>query len=163
MDKKRLILFFEIFIFLLIFSLTFIEIFSFKTFERIFIFSVEYLSWFVSFSFGYVLSKLLEEFLISLYYKFSKKSKNPEQKEKGTFFGFLIIMLFIAIGISYFKDLVDGLFNHFFIYFHILFMQAIILFYLYYKLKNNYEIPLRTFLFNEFLVLANTLIIILFI
>ncbi|MFA5953735.1 MAG: hypothetical protein WC812_04025 [Candidatus Pacearchaeota archaeon] len=162
MNKKKIFLIVELLIFLIMFSLTILELFNFELFRKIFLLLVEYISWFVSFSFGYLVSEIFKDSTISLISKFSKKRDKSGKKEGDVFLGFLIIIIFVAIGISYFKDFISNIFTNFFIYFHILFMQSIILLYLFYKVKYDYEISVKVFLINEFVVLINILIILLF-
>jgi len=162
MNKKRVFFSIEIFIFLVMFFLTILELFQFELFRKIFLLLVEYISWFVSFSFGYLISEIFKDTTILVISKFSNKRDKSGKKEGDVFFGFLIIIVGVAIGASYFKQFISSMFENLFIYFHILFMQSIIFLYLFYKLKYNYEISIRGFLVNEFIVVINTLIILLF-
>jgi len=162
MSASKKFLYLEFFVFLIISLLTTLEIFNFNLFEKVFLYLQSPSSWLIGFSFGYVFSKVFEDFAIPLLSKLSRKKDSPKNKN-DLFIGFLIVIVLIALIVPYLKLFFEMIFNNFFIYFHLIFLQSIILLYLFYKLRNNYEISADYVLINEIIILINLLVVIIFV
>lgn len=138
--------------------ITFIEIYGFDLFEIVFNYIQTPSAWFVGLSLSFAFSSLFQKGLFSLFIKkFSKKENNKED----FFIGFLLTLIIGSLLTPYIKDLAVYFFQNIFIYFHVILMQSIIIVYLLFKLKNDYEIPARYFITNELIVLLNTVVILL--
>jgi len=152
--------FLELFIFLLMGLIILVEITNFKVFESVFTFIKTPSSWFVGLSLAYAFSNLFQKSLFSI---FSKKTLD-ENKNKGDFFiGFIITFIITAMITPYIKEAAIYFFTNFFIYFNVILMQCVIILYLFFKLKEGYEISGRYLLTNELIVLFYTVIILYFI
>ncbi|MCX6749580.1 MAG: hypothetical protein NTW17_02445 [Candidatus Pacearchaeota archaeon] len=137
-----------------------VEITNFKVFESVFTFIKTPSSWFVGLSLAYAFSNLFQKSLFSI---FSKKTLD-ENKSKGDFFiGFIITFIITAMITPYIKEAAIYFFTNFFIYFNVILMQCVIILYLFFKLKEGYEISGRYLLTNELIVLFYTVIILYFI
>lgn len=159
---KRAIRFFflELVTFIVMGLITLMEIVNFNFFETFFTLIKTPSSWFVGLSLAYAFSNFFQTNLFSF---FSKRSKD-ETKEKGDFFtGFIITLILTSLITPYVKDIAGYFFSNFFIYFHIIVMQSVILLYLLFKLKNNYEISGKYFITNEVIILFYTAIIVSFV
>ena len=158
--KKMNFLLIEGLILLTMGGITLIEIYQFDFFEKFFGYIQTPSAWFVGLSLSFAFSSLFQKSLFSLFTKkFSKKQENKED----FFVGFLLTLVIGSILTPYVKDIAIYFFSSIFIYFHIILMQSIIVVYLLFKIKNNYEIPAKYFITNELIVLFCTLIILIFI
>ena len=140
--------------------ITFIETINFDLFERFFTYIKIPSAWFVGLSLAYAFSNLFQKTLFS---SFSKRTKD-ESKEKGDFFGgFVVTLLLTSLITPYIKDGAVYFFSDFFLYFHVIILQSMVILYLFFKLKNNYEISGKYFVTNELIVLFYTIIILYFV
>ena len=160
MKKIFRFLFLETCIFFIITLITFLEMASFKTFDSFFTFLKTPSSWFVGFGLAYAFSNLFQK---SLFRIFSKKARSEEEKKGDFFMGFLITIILTSLITDFIKDGAEYLLTNFFIYFHVIIMQCIIILYILFKLKENFEISGRYFLANELIVLINLLLILKFV
>jgi hypothetical protein len=160
MKKLIKFLFLEIFIFVLMGLITFIEMTHFNLFESFFEFIKTPSSWFVGFGLAYAFSNLFQK---SIFRIFSKRAKSEEEREGDFFIGFLITIILTSLITDFIKDGAEYFLTNFFIYFHVIIMQCIIFLYILFKLKGNYEISGKYFLANEIIVLLYTLIILQFV
>ncbi|MEK6841895.1 MAG: hypothetical protein AABX91_01955 [Nanoarchaeota archaeon] len=141
-------------------AITLIEIPNFGIFEKSFTYIKTPASWFVGLSLAYAFSNLFQKGMFSI---FSRKAKE-EGKEKGDFFeGFFVTLLITSLITPYIKDAAIFFFSDFFIYFHVILLQSVIILYLLFKLKNNYEISGKYFVTNELIVLFYTTVILYFV
>ena len=160
MNKNVKFLFLELLVLGIMGLITFIEISNFGIFEKSFTYIKTPASWFVGLSLAYAFSNLLQGGIFSM---FSKKVKDSE-KDKGDFFeAFLVTLLITSLITPYIKDAAVFFFSDFFIYFHVILLQSVIVLYLLFKLKGNYEISGKYFVTNELIVLFYTTVILYFI
>ncbi len=156
MDKKKTFLFLELIIFFSMGIITFLEIIKFELFEKTFSFLQPYIGWFIGLSFGFVflgfLNTLTRKFKIGLI-----------EKRKEYFSIFLINLCLSFTLVTFIKVIAISFFSKFFIYFHVLFLQWILILYVMFKLKNNYEISQNYLIINELIVLFYTVIIMIFV
>jgi heme/copper-type cytochrome/quinol oxidase subunit 4 len=146
----------EISTFVIMGLITLLEITNFKIFETLFTFLKNPSSWFVGFSLAYAASNLLQKSIFSF---FSKKTKE-EEREKGDYFiGFLIAIIITSLITPLVKEGASYFFGIFFIYFHVILLQCVILLYFLFKIKEDYEISGKYFLTSELIVLFYTLVI----
>jgi len=150
----------EIILFSIITLITFLEIFYFKIFEFFFILIKNPSSWFVGFGLAYAFSNLFQKKLFKL---FSKRAKDEEKKKGDFFIGFLITIVLTSLITGFIKKGAEYLLTNFFIYFHVIIMQCLIVLYILFKLKENFEISGKYLLANEIIVLVNTLLILQFV
>jgi hypothetical protein len=154
--KKRNFILIEGIILFVMGLITFIEVYWFGIFETVFNYIQTPSAWFVGLSLGFAFSSLFQKGLFSIFIKkFSKKENNKED----FFVGFLLTLIFGSLLTPYIKGMAVYFFENIFIYFHVILMQSIIIVYLLFKLKNDYEIPARYFISNELIVLINTILI----
>ena len=140
--------------------ITFTEIAYFSIFEKSFTYIKIPASWFVGLSLAYAFSNFFQKGMFSI---FLKKVKDGG-KERGDFFeAFLVTLLLTSLITPYIKDAAIFFFSDFFIYFHVILLQSLIVLYLLFKLKNNYEISGKYFITNELVVLFYTVIILSFV
>jgi len=144
--------------------ITFLEIYQFNIFSNVFNFIKDYLSWFIGLSFSTIFSNLFQNFSLFMASIFIKDQKNNEDKpKKDFFFIFLLSITIMAILSPFIKTIAVYFFNNFFVYFHIIFLQWMIFLYIFFKLKNKYEISGAYFLTNEMIVLIYTGVILYFV
>jgi len=160
MKKTMNFLFLEICIFLIIGLITLLEIINFKLFESFFAFIKTPSSWFVGFGLAYAFSNLFQKTFFSI---FSKKIKGGEKNERDFFIGFLITLMITSLITPFVRSEAAYLLNTFFIYFHIILMQCVLILYILFKLKEGFEISGKYFLTNELILLLNLLFIVQFI
>lgn len=159
MNKKNFLLT-EGLIILTMIGITMTEIYYFNLFEKVFSYIQTPSAWFVGLSLGFAFSSLFQKSLFSLFIKkFNKKQENKED----FFVGFLLTLVIGSLLTPYIKDIAIYFFSNIFIYFHIILMQSIIVVYLLFKIKNNYEIPAKYFITNELVVLFCTMLILIFV
>jgi hypothetical protein len=139
--------------------ITLIEILKFDWFQKIFDLVSLPSAWFVGLSLGFAFSSLFQNLLFSL---FSKRFNKNEEKE-NFFVGFVVTLIITSLITPYIKDIATYFFTDFFIYFHIILMQSIIILYLFFKLKNNYEVSGKYFISNEIIILVYTSLILSFV
>lgn len=156
MGKNKSFLVFELIIFIVMGGITLLEIFKFDFFEKVFQFSQIYLSWFLGISFGFVFLGVLQSIT-------STKKISAIEKRKSFFSLFLINLILSSSLTAFIKTIALSFFNQFFIYFHVLFFQWIMLLYVFFKLKNNYEIQGKYFITNELIILFYAVMILLFV
>ena len=131
----------EFLIFFIILVITLIEVYNFSFFEKVIGLIKAPASWFIGLSFGIVFSNIIKPI------KEKVKKKINTLKEN---FLLYLANLIIAAGIAGFvKSLTLSFFNNFFIYFHILFMQWLILVYIFFKVSHNYSLSKRYIIVNE--------------
>lgn len=156
MKKLVRFMFLEISIFVVMGLITLLEVTDFKIFETFFTFIKTPSSWFVGFSLGYALSNLLQETIFSF---FRKKTKD-EERQKGDYFpGFLIAIILTSLITPFIKEGASYFFGIFFIYFHVILLQCIIVLYFLFKIKEGYQISGKYFLTTELIVFFYTLVI----
>jgi len=143
-------------LFLVMGIITLIEITSNSLFESFFTLIKSPSSWFVGLSLAYIFSSLMQGGLFSI---FSKK-RIEKGKEKGDFFaGFIITLIITSLITPYVYKGASYLFSNFFIYFHIILLQSVVLLYLLFKVRGRYEISTKYFLTTELIVLIYALIV----
>lgn len=156
MEKNRSFFMFELMIFVTMGIITLLEIFKFDFFEKVFQFSQIYISWFLGISFGFVFLGVLQSII--------KTEKISALEKRKSFFSLFLINLILSASLTAFiKTVALSFFNQFFIYFHVLFLQWIMLLYISFKLKNDYEISGKYFITNELIVLFYVSIILIFV
>ncbi len=149
-------IFLEISIFFVVTLITFLELASPNTFNTFFSFIQTPSSWFVGFGLAYAFSNLFQKTIFRLALK---KAKDEEERKGDFFSGFLITIIITSLLTDFIKDGAAYLLTNFFIYFHVIIMQCVILLYVLFKLKENFEISAKYFLINELIVLINTILI----
>jgi len=160
MNKNVKFFFLELLIFLIMGVITLVEITNFNLFETFFTYIKIPSAWFVGLSLAYAFSNLFQKTLFS---SFSKGMKD-ENKERGDFFGrFVVTLLITSLITPYIKDGAIYFFSDFFLYFHIIILQSMVILYLFFKLKNNYEISGKYFVTNELVTLFYTIIVLYFV
>jgi len=140
--------------------ITFLEIFDFQFFEKFFTLIKTPSSWFVGLSLAYCLSHLIQK---SLFFVVSKRFKTKEDKKEDFFIGFVIVLIIASLIMVPIKNLIVLFFNGFFIYFHIILMQSVIILYLLFKIDKDFEISTKYVLTNEVILLIYTLIVLYFV
>jgi len=153
----------EIFVFAIMALITILEITNFNIFRTVFEFIKTPSSWFVGFGLAYACSDLLQKGILSF---FAKRAVKKEEEERGSgdyFIGFLIAIIITALLTPIIKTGASYFFESLFIYFHIILMQCIIILYVLFKLKEEYDMSAKYFLINEAIVLLNTLVILQFV
>jgi hypothetical protein len=160
MSKKGFILLESIIIAVML-ILTFLEIYYFKGFSLIFNYIKDYASWFIALSFSTVFSNAFQN--ISLLIASKTVKGREENSNKDFFFVFVASIVIVALISPFVKQLAVFFFTNFFIYFHVIFLQWMILLYLFFKVKNRYEISGAYFLTNELIVLVNIVAVLYFI
>jgi hypothetical protein len=136
--------------------ITILEITNHRLFVSFFTLIKSPSSWFVGLSLGYAFSNAVQTGLFAI---FSKRTRR-EGKEKGDFFiGFIITLIITALTTPYVYKWAEYLFSNFFIYFHVILLQSVILLYLLFKLRGNYPMSVKYFLITELIVLIYTMII----
>jgi heme/copper-type cytochrome/quinol oxidase subunit 4 len=156
MKKFMKFIILEISIFTIIGLITLVEITNFKIFETFFTLIKNPSSWFVGFSIAYAASNLLQKSIFSF---FRKKTKGEEKPKEDYFIGFLMTIILTSLITPLIKVGASNFFGVFFVYFHIILLQCVILLYFLFKIKGDYEISGKYFLTNELIVLFYTLII----
>lgn len=137
MRKLKKFLFIEITIFLFMLLITIIEKTDFRIFRDIFTFIQSPFSWFIGISLAYAFSNALQ---IGLFTLFSRKTKQ-EGKEKGDFFaGFLVTLIITSLTTPYIYKWAEYFFTEFFVYFHVIALQSIILIYFLFKMRGHYRV-----------------------
>lgn len=132
--------------------ITILEIFSFDFFYNVFSFLNSGISWFIGISFGFVFSSFLQGLV--------KKIKVGAIEKRKEYFSFFLINMIISLSlVALIKGLAVSFFNQFFIYFHPLFLQWLMLLYVTFKVKNNYEISAKYIFANELIILINVVAI----
>jgi hypothetical protein len=156
MKRFMRFIFIEFGLFLIMGLITLLEVDKPRLFVSLFTFIKSPSSWFVGLSLAYAFSNTVQTGFFSL---FSKRIRR-EGKEKGDFFiGFIITLVITALTTPYVYQWAGYLFSNFFIYFHVILLQSVILVYLLFKLKGNYPISMKYFLTTQAIVLVYTLII----
>jgi hypothetical protein len=156
MGKFMRFIFIEAGIFFAMGLITLLEITSPRLFVSFFTLIKSPSSWFVGLSLAYACSNVIQTGLFSL---FSKKVRQ-EGRQKGDFFiGFLITLIITALTTPYVYKWAGYFFNNFFIYFHVILLQAVILLYLLFKLKGNYLVSIKYFLTTELITVIYGLIV----
>ncbi len=153
--------------FLLVFGLcavmgfiTLMEVIDFDLFSKVFLFIKSPASWFVGLSLAYAISNFFQKRIIRF---FSKKKNVDEKTSEGNFEIFLVTLILTSLMTPFIKQLAVYFFTNFFIYFHVIMLQSMIILYLFFKLKNNYEISSKYFLTSEVIALIFTAIILYFV
>jgi hypothetical protein len=153
--------------FLLVFGLcavmgfiTLMEVIDFDLFSKVFLFIKSPSSWFVGLSLAYAISNFFQKRIIRF---FSKKKNVDEKTSEGNFEIFLVTLILTSLMTPFIKQLAVYFFTNFFIYFHVIMLQSMIILYLFFKLKNNYEISSKYFLTSEVIALIFTAIILYFV
>jgi len=160
MGKFMRYLLIELGIFFVMSIITLIEIINPKLFVSFFTLIKSPASWFVGLSLAYAFSNALQTGFFTL---FSKKTK-LKGKQKGDFFpGFIIALIITALTTPYVYKWAEYLFNNFFVYFHVILLQSVILIYLLFKLRGNYPVSMKYFLTTQIIVLIYTIIILYYI
>lgn len=148
-------------LFLVMGFITLLEIFNFNIFNKIFTYIKEPASWFVGLSLAYAFSNLFQKRLFSL---FSKKIIKKDENAESNFEIFLITLIITSLITQYvLKDLIFDFFTNFFIYFHIILLQSMIILYLFFKLKNDYEVSAKYFITSEIIALIYAIVILYFV
>ena len=156
MQTKRQFISFELIILLTLSFITFLEIMSFDLFELVFTFLKDGISWFIGLSFGFVFSSFLQGL--------TKKVKFRSLEKRKEYFAIFLINMVISLSlVTLVRSLAISFFNQFFIYFHVLFLQWLMILYITFKLKNNYTISGKHLLANELIILVNVILILIFI
>lgn len=156
MGKNKSFFIFEFMIFFTMGIITLLEIFKFDFFEKVFQFSQVYISWFLGISFGFVFLGILQSVI--------KTEKISALEKRKSFFSLFLINLILSASLTAFiKTVALSFFNQFFIYFHVLFLQWIMLLYISFKLKNDYEISGKYFITNELIVLFYVSMVLIFV
>lgn len=146
----------EISTFIIMGLITIIEITNFKIFEAFFMFIKTPSSWFVGLSIAYALSNLFQKSIFS----FFKKKIKEEERQKGDYFiGFLITIIITSLITPFIKEAAVYFFEGFFMYFHVILLQCVIILYFLFKIKEEYEISGKYFLTTELIVFFYTLVI----
>lgn len=149
-------MFLEISLFVFMGLITLLEVTNFKIFESFFTFIKTPSSWFVGLSLAYALSNLLQK---SIFAFFKRKTKEEERQRGDYFIGFLITIIITALITPLIKEAAVYFFGVFFIYFHIILLQCVIILYFLFKIKEGYEISGKYFLTTELIVFFYTFII----
>lgn len=136
--------------------ITFIEIYNFRLFKFLFDFLKTPSAWFVALSLSYSFSDLFKKKMFLIV-------SNKLGKREDFFLGFVFTVALASMLSPYIKNLAMYFFDNFFVYFHVVFMQSMILFYIFFKVKNNYEVSEKYFLANEIIVLVYTVMILSFV
>lgn len=156
MRKLKKFLIIEAIIFFLMSVITLLEKYNFSLFKEVFELIQSPFSWFIGLSLAYAFSNSLQ---IGLFTLFSKKTKQ-EGKKKGDFFsGFLITLVIAAFTSPHIYRWAEYFFTEFFIYFHVIVLQSIILIYLLFKMRGNYKISWSYLLATEAIAVIFWLII----
>lgn len=164
MNKKIKFFLLSLILFTIISGISFLQAFNFSLFEKLLNYIKTPSSWFIGLSLAYVFSNLFQKILTSIFLK-RKEDKGKEEKraEDDFFEGFLITLLITSFITPYLRDMVIYFFDNLLIYFHIILLQSVIVIYLLFKLKNNYEISGKYLVVSELIVLINTLFILYFV
>ncbi len=150
MKKLKKFLIIEITILLVMILITIIEKTNFKIFKEIFTIIQSPLSWFVGISTSYTFSNALQ---VGFFTLFSKKTKQ-EGKEKGDFFaGFLVTLIITAFTAPHLYKWAGYFFTEFFVYFHVIALQSIVLIYFLFKMRGHYRISWSYLLTTEAIVI----------
>jgi len=154
---KRLLrfIFYEIIIFLVMGAITFFETRDFLLFQSAVSFIKTPASWFVGLSLAFIFSYFFQGILIS----FFRKDIVNEERKKDFFTGFIIATVITSVITPYIRQLTLSFFNLLVPYFHVIILQAMIIFYFLFKLNGKYEISGKYFLTNQAIVLFYTAII----
>jgi len=139
-------------------GITALELLNFSLFEHFFSLIKDYTSWFIGISFGFVFSRTIGFFKKGIG-ELKIAARFTAQREEFIFF--ILNLAIMAILSTVIKEIAITFFNTFFIYFHVIFLQWILLIYLFFKLTNKYEISAKYFLTNEIIVVVYTAIILL--
>lgn len=160
MNKFMRFILIESLIFFCMGIITLLEMVKFNLFEDFFTFIKSPSSWFVGLSLAYTISNTIQTGLFNAFYR----KRKAEGKEKGDFFiGFLITLIITALLSPYVYKGAAYFFSNFFIYFHVILLQSVILLYLLFKLRGNYRVSIKYFLTTEIIVLIYTSIILAFV
>ena len=142
MNKTLNLYLIELAIILVLGGITLVEITNFDLFEKFFDYIKTPSAWFVGISIAYTLSSFIQKrFLDTL----SKKFGDEENKE-DFFLGFVITLMITSLMTPPIRDIARYFFTDFFIYFHVILMQSVMLLYVFFKLKGNYEISGKYFI-----------------
>lgn len=137
MKKLKKFLIIETTILLVMILITIIEKTNFKIFKEIFTLIQSPFSWFVGISISYAFSNALQ---VGFFTLFSKKTKQ-EGKEKGDFFaGFLVTLMITAFTAPYLYKWAGYFFTEYFVYFHVIALQSIVLIYFLFKMRGHYKV-----------------------
>ncbi|GEM_PF-3023027 len=146
MRKLKKFIIIEAIIFLFMGIITIFEKINFNVFREIFTLIQSPFSWFVGISLAYAFSNALQ---IGLFTLFSRKTKQ-EGKEKGDFFaGFLVTLIITSLTTPYLYRWAEYFFTEFFIYFHVIALQSIVLMYFLFKMRGHYRVSWSYLLTTE--------------
>jgi len=150
---SRLIL--EIAIFFVMGIITFIEMNNYQLFQSFVSFFKVPASWFIGLNLAFIFSYFFQNILIG----FFRGGIIDEKERKDFFVGFIIAVVITSFITPYVRQLILSFFNLLIPYFHVIIFQAIIIFYLLFKINGGYEIPTKYFLINEVITLFYTIVI----
>ena len=157
MNEKRTFLGIEFIIFLVFGIITLMEILFPEILNHIFNIVKDYLSWFIGISFGFVFSNTIG-FL-------KQKLHGPEitKKFREQFIFFLLNLIILTVLTITVKNYALYFFNNNVImpFFHLIFLQWVMIIYLIFKIVNRYEISTKYFITNELIILLYTCLILL--
>jgi hypothetical protein len=139
--------------------ITLLEIFEFDSFSIFFNFIKTPASWFVGLSLAYAISNLIQNRIFSLFSKRKLRKGIENESNVETFEIFLTTLVITSLITPYIKQLAVYFFTNFFIYFQVILLQSMIILYLFFKIKNNYEVSGKYFITSEIIALIYAAII----
>lgn len=151
--------FFEVIVFLIMGAITVIEIKDVDLFNSLVSLVKTPASWFIGLSLVFIFSYFFQNMVTSYFHR----DIADEEKRKDFFAGFIIVAIITSFITPYIRELILVFFSVLLPYFHIIILQALLIFYLLFKIKGRYEISGRYFLTGQLIVLFYILIILSFI
>ncbi len=145
----------ELSIFLIMGIITFGEINNPSLFQSFVSFVKTPASWFIGLSLAFIFSYFFQNIITS----FFRRDITDEEKRKDFFAGFIAAIVITSIITPYVRQLTLSFFNLLLPYFHVIILQALIIFYLLFKVNGKYEISTKYFLTSEAITLFYTAII----
>lgn len=134
--------------------ITSVEAISFSLFNRIFISISDYVSWFLGLTVGIVVPDMLKRTRAAI----GKRIKLREEPDERFWIFLLNVILFVFI-VSIFQKIAITFLRTYFIFFHVIFVQWIVLVYIWFKIANKFPISLRCIIITQLVIIINILLI----
>ncbi len=136
--------------------ITSVEAISFSLFNKIFLAISEYVSWFLGLTVGIVVPDMLKRTRAAI----GKRIKLRGEPDERFWMFLLNVILFVFI-VSLFQKIAITFLRTYFIFFHVIFAQWIVLVYIWFKAANKFPLPLKYLFTTQLIIIISILLVLL--
>ncbi len=156
MNAERKFWIVELIILVALGLITIIEAISFSIFNRIFLSISDYASWFLGLTVGIVVPDVIKRVRKAVGEKIKLKDAQDER-----FWMFLMNAIVFVFIVSVFQKIAITFLRAYFVFFHIIFAQWLVIVYIWFKAANKFPLSPKYIITTQLVIIINILLVLL--